>query len=242
MDNYDLRPEPKVKKKPNTWNILTVLVLLGICGAVYYFYSLFVNPYTFLNPFQPQALPTSFRTATGTATNTLPPPTETPESVLLRSPSRTKAPTWTPIPSETPKGAKPVGTATITTTPMPATADITYQASTTVHADSACKWFGVGGKVLDAAGKPIPFQTVQVSGTLGGKAVNDIVLSGHDPLPAYGSSGFEFVLGNAPVDSSQELWIMLFDNTGMPLTNKIYFDTYKDCNKNLVMVVFTKNR
>jgi len=125
---------------------------------------------------------------------------------------------------------------------MPATADITYVASTTVHADLGCKWAGVGGKVVDAAGKPIAFQTVQLSGTLNNKAVNMIVLSGHDPLAAYGPSGFEFTLGTAPIASTQELWIMLFDNTGIPLTNKIFLDTFNDCNKNLVMVVFTKTR
>ena len=245
MDNYDLRPERKVKRKSPTWNILTVLVLLATCGAVFYFYNVFMNPYTFLNPFRPVQLPTGIPTITFTPTETRPFPTATPESVLLRSPSRTKAPTWTPIASDTPRSTRApevAGTSTITSTPMPATAEITYQASTTVHADSDCKWMGVGGKVVDAAGKPLPFQTVQVSGTLAGKAVNSIVLSGHDPLPAYGSSGFEFKLGAAPVASTQELWIQLFDNTGIPLTNKTYFDTFNDCNKNLVMIVFTKNK
>jgi hypothetical protein len=49
-------------------------------------------------------------------------------------------------------------------------------------------------------------------------------------------------LGTAPVASTHELWIMLFDNTGKPLTSKVYLDTFTDCNKNLVMVVFTKSR
>ena len=33
MDNFELKPEPKVKRKPVIWNILTVLVLLGACGS-----------------------------------------------------------------------------------------------------------------------------------------------------------------------------------------------------------------
>ncbi len=242
MDNYDLRPEPKVKRKSPTWNILTLLVLLGICGAVYYFYTLFTNPNSPLNPFPPELLPTAFRTATLSPTAQPPDPTSTPRSVLLRSPSRTKAPTWTPLASETPRLIEPAGTETITTTPMPATAEIGYGDATTVHPDLGCKWMGVGGKVVDAEGKPVAFQTVQLSGTFNGKSINNIVLSGHDPLPAYGPSGFEFTLGTAPVDSSQELWIMLFDNTGIPLTNKIYLDTYNDCKKNLIMIVFTKTR
>jgi hypothetical protein len=69
-----------------------------------------------------------------------------------------------------------------------------------------------------------------------------MVLSGHDANAAYGSSGFEFTLGTKPVATTQELWIMLFDNTGQPLTSKIYLDTFTECDKNLIMVVFTKNR
>ncbi len=244
MDTYALRPEPKVKRKSPVWNILTLLVLFGTCGAVYYFYTLFTNPNSFLNPFPPDPLPTSFRTATSSPTVTAPFPTATirPGS---QSPTRTKAPTWTPLASETPKVFKTAtvgGTINVTSTPMPASAEFLYSPSTSVYPDSGCKWFGVGGKVVDAEGVPLPFQTIQVNGKLNGKTVNSIVLSGHDPLPAYGPSGFEITLGDAPVDSSQALWIMLFDNAGIPLTDKIYFDTFKDCKKNLIMVIFTKNR
>ncbi len=245
MDTYDLRPQPKVKRKSPAWNILTLLLLLGTCGVVYYFYTLFTNPNSPLNPFPPVPLPTTFRTATLSPTPQPPDPTSTPRSVLLRSPSRTKAPTWTPLFSETPKAgapAEPAGAETITPTPMPATAEIAYGAGTTVHPELACKWMGVGGKVVDAEGKPVVFQTIQVKGTLSGKSVNEIVLSGTNTNGAYGPSGFEIKLGDAPVDSTQQLWIMLFDTAGIPLTNKIYFDTYNDCKKNLIMVVFTKTR
>jgi hypothetical protein len=125
---------------------------------------------------------------------------------------------------------------------MPASVEITYAASTTVHPDSACDWFGVGGKVLDIDGKPLVFQTVQLSGTLNGKPVNSMVLSGHDTEDAYGPAGFEFKLGPSPVASTQTLWIQLFDNTGKPLTAKVFFDTFTDCDKNLAMIVFTKTR
>ncbi len=249
MDTYDLRPQPKARRQSPLWNILTLLAMLGICGAAFYFGNLFLHPNSPLNPFPPEQLPTAFRTATFTPTDTPPLPTATlrpgQQPAAQQAATRTKAPTWTPMASDTPKAAiKPPasGTETVTSTPMPASAEIMYGASTSVHADLACKWFGVGGKVVDPEGAPIAFQTVQLSGKLNGKAVNSIVLSGHDPLPAYGPAGFEFKLGDAPVDSTQELWIQLFDNGGLPLTEKIYFDTFNDCKKNLVMIVFTKNR
>lgn len=249
MDNYALKPDPKVKRKSPLWNILTVLVLLATCGLAYFFYTLFTNPNSPLNPFPPVPLPTEVQTPTPTFTIIPLQPTWTSTATIKPSPSRTKAPTWTlipelltPIASITPVNTPITDTLTITPTPMPASAEITYEASTTVHKDSACAWMGVGGKVLDADNKPLVFQTVQLSGSLNGKPVNLMVLSGHDTEDAYGPSGFEFVLGTAPVASTQELWIMLFDNTGKPLTGKVYFDTFTDCNKNLVMVVFTKTR
>ena len=44
MDNFELKAEPKVKRKPVVWNILTILVLLGVCYLTYYFTAIFVNP------------------------------------------------------------------------------------------------------------------------------------------------------------------------------------------------------
>ena len=44
MDNFELKTEPKVNQKPIIWNILTVIVLLGICGLVYTFLAIFLNP------------------------------------------------------------------------------------------------------------------------------------------------------------------------------------------------------
>ena len=247
MDNYELKPEPKAKRKSPIWNILTVLVLLGTCGLAYLFLRIFIDPSVLPSSLRPAALPTSYQTATSTFTIIPLQPTWTFTATIQPSPSRTKAPTWTLIPemitptiTETPTITPITDTLTITPTPMPASAEVTYQASTSMHADLACNWMGVGGNVLDANGKPLVFQTVQVSGSLNGKPVNRMMLSGN--VSAYGTSGFEFVLGDHPVASTHELWIQLFDNTGKPLTEKIYFDTFTECEKNLVMIVFTKTR
>jgi hypothetical protein len=249
MDNFDLKPEPRAKRNPLLWNLLTVVVLLGICGLVYFFFTIFSNPYSRLNPFPPQPTPTNYQTITPTITIIQLPPTWTYTPTTQPSPSRTKAPTWTALPGlisptvtdtpETPTPTPITETPTTTPTPMPASVVITDVASTTIHADSTCNWIGVGGKVLDANGKDLQFQTIQLGGTFNGKTVNRTMLSGS--APAYGPSGFEFVLGEKPLASTQQLWIQLFDNGAKPLTDKIYFDTFTDCSKNLVMVVFTKD-
>ncbi len=259
MDNYALKPERKVKKKSPIWNVLTVLVLMATCGLAFYFIAIFINPYSPLNFFQPVALPTAFQTATYSPTIKQLDPTWTYTYTIQPSPSRTKAPTWTILPElltpdvtftptdtpvqETPNGTPPTATVpTTTSTPLAAEARITYMASTAVHPDSTCDWMGVGGSVMDFNNKPQIFQTVQLAGTLNGKPVNKMVLSGTATEEPYGPSGFEFFLGNSPLDSTDELYIILFDNTGKALSPKIYLETFADCTKNLVLVSFTVTR
>ena len=247
MDNFELKTEPKAKRKPVIWNILTLIVLLGICGLAYLFLNIYQNPAMLPASFLPAALPTLYQTPTPTSTIILQPPTWTPTLTIQPSPTRTKAPTWTsvaalisPTTTMTPADALIVDTATITPTALPASADITYVASTTKHPDLACNWMGVGGTVMDVNNKPLVNQTVQLGGILNGQAVTGLVLSGNNP--AYGTSGFEIKLADSAVESTHTLWIQLFDNNGKALTDKTYFDTYNDCQKNLVMIVFTLMR
>lgn len=250
MDNFDLKPDPKkFSWKSTVWNILTLVVVLGICLVAYFLLNIYINPHTPSNPFPPAALPTLYKTVT--PTNTLAvitlESTWTPTSTIKPPPTRTIAPTWTLLPQLVTQSATPVASdtptgtiATDTATPMPASANITYIASTDYHPDLDCHWLGVAGKVLGSDGKPVLFMEIQLGGTLDGKTINYVILSGN--ATAYGTSGYEQVLSDHPIASTHSLWIQLLDNTAKPLTNKIYFDTYSSCTQNLVMVVFTKNR
>ncbi len=238
------RPAPRKKKTGLIWNILTILILLGVVCEVGYFVTLFRNPRFPLNPFPPAPSPTVFYTDTPTITPLQPPPTWTASPTIKPTSTRTRAPSWTPRPDQITATRTPTITETltptVTPTPMPASAEITYEASTTVHPDLACNWMGVGGNVLGTDGQPLKFQTIQLGGMLGETPVNQLKLSGS--APAYGESGFEFVLGNTPIASTQTLWIQLFDNAGQALTEKIYFDTFNDCGQNLVRINFQRNR
>ncbi len=239
MDNFELKPErKKFNAKSLVWNFLTVVVLLSVCGLMYFFLTIFTNPNSPLNPFPPAPLPTLFQTATPTATAIPRQDTWTPTVTIQPSPTRTKAPTWTPIPGmRTPTSNL---APTITTTPMPASAVFTTLASTDYYPDKACNWLGVGGKVLGKDGSPLLLQQILLGGTLEGKTVSYFSWSGNAPI--YGQSGFEVVLGDHPIASTHTLWIQLLDSQAQPLTDRIYFDTFDSCSKNLVMVVFTKNR
>jgi hypothetical protein len=58
----------------------------------------------------------------------------------------------------------------------------------------------------------------------------------------YGRSGYEFKLADAPIASKGVLWLQLLSQAGIPLSDKIYFDTYNDCNKNLIIIDFKQVR
>ena len=61
-------------------------------------------------------------------------------------------------------------------------------------------------------------------------------------LAQYGPSGYEFKLSDAPVDSIQNLYVQLLDQADLPLSEKFYFDTFNDCERNLVLVNFKQVR
>jgi hypothetical protein len=235
---------PRKKKTALLWNILTILVLLATCCVVVYFITIFRNPRFALNPFPPPPSPTVFYTETPTITPIQQPPTWTASPTIKPTATRTRAPSWTPRPDQMTATRTPTitetFTPTITSTPMPAMAEIVYEASTVVHPEKGCDWLGVGGSVLGLDGQPLKFQTIQLGGMLGEVTVNQLKLSGS--APAFGESGFEFVLADRPIASSQTLWIQLFDNAGQALTNKVYFDTFEDCNQNLIRITFRRTR
>jgi hypothetical protein len=58
----------------------------------------------------------------------------------------------------------------------------------------------------------------------------------------YGPGGYEFELGEGPVASTQTLWVQLLDQAMLPLSDKIYFDTFSECDKNLILINFNQVR
>ena len=58
--------------------------------------------------------------------------------------------------------------------------------------------------------------------------------------PQYGQGGFEFTLANQLIATTGTLWIQLLDQQNLPLSERIYFDTYNDCEKNLVIIYFNQ--
>ncbi len=141
------------------WNILTIVTLLALTGLCLLFLTLFINPYSAINPFPPPTLPPTLAIPTSTATLKSLPATWTPDTgggiapqgTPLR-PTQTLRPTATGfvLPSFTPTAtntATPTNTATITLTP---TITLTYTPTIDQVATNTYNTAVAGQKTLDA--------------------------------------------------------------------------------------------
>lgn len=248
--NFD-EPEPKPSNFSmpaiGLWDILTIIVLLVTACLAVYFLMVFADPGGALNPLKPAY----FRTPTATITPIQMEPTWTPTPTVFLSPTATLLPSITPPATATPANLVPV-TDTLVPTVTPtstATPRAPFSAASVNAIESViiphllnvgCNWQGVGGTVDDQNSSPIIGIVVRLAGTLDGKSIELTTVSGVSP--EYGKSGFEFVLGETPVNSRDTLYVQLLDQAGLPLSDRIYFDTYSDCDRNLILVRFKKNR
>ena len=101
-----------------------------------------------------------------------------------------------------------------------------------------CNWEGVAGQVFDLAGIPIQNLILHLEGFWAGQAVSAEKLSGS--ATQYGPAGYEFILGTQTLDSTQALWIQVFDATHKAISARVYLDTYNDCSRNLILVNFNQ--
>jgi len=246
--NFD-EPEPKSSSFSmpaiGLWDVLTVLVLLVTLCLGFYFIQIFMDPGSSMNFLKP------YWTPTPTITPIQMEPTWTPTATVYVPPTATLLPSITPPATSTsanfvPPTETPRSTATPTITPTPkalfSASSVNYIESIIIPhlLDAGCNWQGVGGTVDDQNSGPIIGIVVRLAGSYDGKAIELTTVSGISP--EYGKSGFEFVLGDTPINSSDKIYVQLLDQAGLPLSEEIYIDTSSDCKKNLVLVRFKKNR
>ena len=243
----DLDPKPPSTSRLNPWDLLSILAVLMTFCVGGYFLMVFVNPTTPLNPFPP--VPTLYQFPTATITAIQLQPTWTASPLPPVTATDTARPTFTAFPTSTLFSLiPPTQTPLATSTPKaPFSATVTYISSTIIHPDLGCNWLGVGGTVVDSSGADMFFQEIALAGTLNGQGIPSSTVTVSGVVPAYGRSGFEFNIGNilklstVPVASNGTLYLQVLDQAGLPLSNNVYFNTYNDCNKNLVLVRFKKN-
>jgi hypothetical protein len=245
---YDFDDSPRTSRRTSAaiWNLLTILVLLAAACFAGLFLMIFINPQSGFNPFPPPTLPAAlaFPSATPTSPIVLPPtwtpvPTQEPTATFTPRPTATLPPTDTPFSLVTPEAG--------TTTPEAASGGVSFvlQSGSPVaianiaHPEQGCNWMGVTGQVFDMKDSPIQGQQVQLGGYLVGSPLpSGFMLTLTGLAPQYGAGYYEFTLADHPIASNGTLWIQLLDQAGLPMSEKIQFDTFNDCEKNLIVINF----
>ena len=246
-DIFDYMDEEsnKKKRKPGLlWNILTTLVLLMVVCVVGISAIIFTNPNSFLNPLPPPTLPTVMVLPTVTPTpRQILPATWTPEIPPTQEATQPPEPTATLPPFEEP-------TATTEGVENP-TSDMPFvlhdgnpqYIPNLYHTDLGCNWMGVGGQVLSLNGAPVTGIVIKLGGRIAGQDLDLVTISGI--ATQYGPAGYEIDLTDAvsgPTASSASLWVQLLDQASLPMSDKIYFDTFEDCDKNTIIIYFKQVR
>jgi hypothetical protein len=238
--NFDGKPSRQRNAPMQMWDMLSILVLFLTACIGAYFVFVYINPTSAYNLLPPggrgSGLPSATVTPIGLAA------TWTPSPTLELTPSNTPRPTFTPFFTNTPFSlVPPTRTLKPSATPRaPFGASSSQVESSLIHPDLACNWAGIGGTVVDANNSPVIGTVVILRGTLNGNTIEQQTVSGINK--EYGPSGFEFVLGNAPVASNKTLYVQLVDQANIPLSDKVEITTSSECNKNLVIVRFKRNR
>jgi len=225
------------------WDMLSILVLILTVCLVGYFAFIFISPNSQFNILPPGGNIFGPEVPTATVTPIQLEATWTPSPTLELTPSDTPRPTFTPFFTSTSFSlVPPTKTPKPTSTPRaPFSAiSVTQVESTIIHPDLACNWAGIGGTVVDANNSPVVGMVVVLRGTLDGSTTEQQTVSGINK--EYGPSGFEFVIGSAPIVSNKTLYVQLVDQQNIPLSDKIFVTTSVDCAKNLVIVRFKRNR
>lgn len=244
------RPPSQPNRLTPIWNILTLLVLLGILCVLCLFVMIYTNPRTALNPLPPPTNPPKPTQPKPTATPLLP-STWTPTPTLLPTATETPRPTHTTPPTATSFSLEtlfsPTPSATTTRPPQGYPYEVQKDGpmavkSTLFAGNPECNWMGVGGQVTDFSNAPVMGIIVRLGGSLPGVDLPNPFFTLTGVEPKYGESGYQFVLADRPITSKNTVWIQIFDQVGVPLSDKIYFETHEDCARNLILINFKQVR
>lgn len=167
---------------------------------------------------------------------TLEPTERQPTATLIPSPTPTNIPEEISV---TAAESAAEETAVSTPTPEPS---YTLQEGSPVplpnfnHPETGCDWLGVAGQVFHDAGLEMLGLTVLVGDTENPEEDSLAGITGE--ALAYGLGGFEIQIAEEPLDSTERFWVQVLNGEDVPLTARHAFDTYQDCEKNLILINF----
>jgi hypothetical protein len=233
----------RLKLNDEIINILTAVVLAIVLIIIILSLIIFQNPVNPLNPFPPPTMPAALVLPSATVTSSFIPAIPTIEQTV--TPMHTSTSTDLPVSTAT-STSFPTPTQTAT----PATGyryqiqgnPVAINASVFNNDRQDCSWMGVAGQVHDMQERPVTGILVLLGGQLEGNNLNQIMMTG--TALNYGPAGYEFELADHVAASTGRIWIQLVDQSYIPLSAKIYFDTYADddCGRNLTIINFKQVR
>jgi hypothetical protein len=229
-------------RKDQIWNLLTIFTLLMVMIACGLFVLVYQSPTSAMNPFPPPTMPVAMVLPTSTPTFIKLPATWTPQPTVTTTITYTPEATITPQISFTATSvptAQPTEEIELDASEYPYIIQgepVAVAASLFNSARQECNWMGVAGQAHDVQGRPITGIIVQLGGTLEGKVVNQLSMTG--TALNYGPAGYEFSLADYPAASQGTLWLRLLDQSSIPLSGKVYFNTSdsSSCDQNLVII------
>jgi hypothetical protein len=237
----------KQRKQAAFWNLMTFFVVLLLLASVGLSVWIYVQPDTPLNPFPPPTLPafgglpsqpTVKNGGASVIGSSTPQPTFTPPITLTTTPL---AVTITlPMPSQTVQLLFSLTPTQRPVYPYDLKGEPSAIQAFQLSSDKACQWMGVGGQAVDLQNRPAVGILVQLGGYLDRKNYQQTSLTG--TALQYGQAGFEFTLTEEPAASNKTLWVQLVDQSQVPLSDRVLFDTFNDCNKNLILINFRQVR
>ncbi|HQP08735.1 MAG TPA: hypothetical protein PLY85_06905 [Anaerolineaceae bacterium] len=244
------REEKPERSNSFFWNLLSFLLVAGMILFVAVFILIFQNPEASINPFPPPTMPATvvIPTATSQLTDAFIPPVTT--QAATSEPTATQfvqtLPPTAELPIITMPSATPEGNSTqVQTTPTSNVVSVypfalqsqpyAIQAEV-LYPERNCDWLGVGGQVLDIKGAPYTGITIQLGGYIDGHSIFLTSLTG--TALQYGQAGYEFTIADKPIASKGDLWLRLVDQAGLALSERVYFETFDNCQQNLIVINF----
>ena len=223
---------------------LTILALAGFLCIGGWFLYVFINPQSTLNPFSPL-----LNTVITQQSSPIPSQPILPSLTPLSS--ATSLPTQSPTPTSTSARVltnTPPPTVLLAVPPQITPSEFSFVVQqespiaiqNNMHLDLDCGWTGVGGQAFDLSGAPVLGLVVKLRGSFAGISLDVLSLTGSAAQIGYGPGGYEFTLGDEPIDSNSTLSVQLVDHAGLPLSDEVVFSTFADCDKNLILINFVQ--
>ena len=171
------------------------------------------------------------------------------ETAIVETTEPTTEPTDDPQFTATAQIVTLMPTATATATALPPTAtpvpveekfvvqqDSPVYIPNFVYPDLGCNWMGIAGQVFNQAGSPMENVVVVADGSIGNSPLEQITLT--SLASAYGPGGYELPLADHTIESSNIIYLSIYDLEGNLLSQPFSVETFDDCEKNLIIVNF----